>query len=100
MKKKAIKTPRDFSKLEESTPVQKNWTNLEEHNGFKIDDSVFYNSSLVNEKYVQGLIREIIVNASGSVAYVVWDLDRQMWRTLSCEKFFHTKPVKSRKKLN
>ena len=101
MKRRNTKTPRDFSKSEGVTcaPPTKKET-LPEFDGFKLGDTVYYNTSLTAVKYSTGILREIVVQMSGSIAFSIWDTERQMWRTFLHERVFKEKPHVPRKRLN
>jgi len=101
MKRRKTKTARDFSKLEETahTPLLKKET-LTEFEDFKLEDTVYYNISLTAVKYSTGILKEIVVQKSGSVAFSIWDIERQMWRTFLREHVFKEKPHIPRKRLN
>lgn len=70
---------------------------LEEHNGFKIGEIVWFNTSLVREKYSCGTIKEIILQKNGMVAICVWDDMKKMSRAFYVDKLFRKKPIKKRK---
>ena len=101
MKRRNTKTPRDFSKSEGVTcapPTQKE--TLPEFDGFKPGDTVYYNTSLTAVKYSTGTLKEIFVQSSGSIAFSIWDTERQMWRTFLHDRVFKENPNVPRKRLN
>lgn len=91
MKRKNVKTPRDYSAIRESAAPTLS-PRLEEHEGFKPGDTVYYNVSLTAEKYSEGIIKEIVLQSSGIVVFSIWDVERRMWRSFGSDKVHRTKP--------
>jgi hypothetical protein len=96
MKKKTQKTKRDFSQpqAEEKT---NNFQAITEFKGFKIDEKVWFKSSLVLNRYSYGLIKEISKGLNEEVSFSVWDDVNGMWRQLRAESLLREKPARKRR---
>jgi len=98
MKRAPQKTKRDFSIVTSgSQPDLPRFKEMEEHEGFRVGEKVWFNTSLVGEKYSWGMIKEIREQSSGKIALTVWDELKGMWRAFSVERLFREKPIKERK---
>lgn len=98
MKRASKKTKRDFSSSQAQTaPDVPVFLPMEEHDGFKLGEKVWFNTSLVGEKYAWGTIREIRQQTNGNVAITVWDEVKGMWRSYSSGRLHKEKPVKPRR---
>ena len=97
MKRKNSKTPRDYSAIKESAAPTLS-LRLEEYEGFKPGDTVYYNVSLTTEKYSEGIIKEIVLQSSGVVVFSIWDVERRMWRSFGSDKVHRTKPHVARRR--
>ena len=99
MKNASKKTKRDFSPVQQQTENENpKTTPLAEYEGFKVGDKVWFNISLVAEKYVCGTVREILHQSCGKVVLGVWDDAKGMWRSFGADKLLTEKPVKERKR--
>lgn len=92
MKRKNSKTPRDFSSVKETSSAPTLAPRLEEYESFKPGDIVYYNVSLTAEKYSEGIIKEIVLQTSGTVVFSIWDTERRMWRSFGSDKVHKIKP--------
>ena len=89
-KKKAVKTPRVASTV---APVETRSHELvESHEWIKIGTTVFFNISLVNEKFNMGTVKEIRVKECGRVTVTIWDEDKGMWRHILYENVLPQRP--------
>jgi len=98
MRRASKKTKRDFTEVKTEVPSGVPvFIPMEEHNGFKLGERVWFNTSLVGEKYSWGTIKEIREQANGKVAITVWDEMKGMWRSFSSERLHREKPVKPKR---
>lgn len=97
MKTKTKKTKRDFSQPQ---PEEKQTTyeKLTEFETFKVDEKVWFKSSLVLNRYSYGLIKEICRYQNNDVSFSVWDQNNGMWRQLRLESLLREKPPRKRRK--
>jgi hypothetical protein len=98
MKRAPRKTKRDFSIVKaEPAPDIPRYVDMEEHEGYRLGEKVWFNTSLVGENYSWGFIREIRMQPCGRVAVTVWDEIKGMWRSFSAASLLKEKPIKERK---
>lgn len=98
MKRAPRKTKRDFSgvKPDFATDVPK-YVEMEEHEGYRLGEKVWFNTLLIGENYSWGFIKEIRLQPCNRVAVTVWDENKGMWRSFSTVSLFKERPVKERK---
>ena len=97
MRKVKKKLQRNFSSVEQTAQVEANTQTLEEHEGFRVGETVWFNASLICEKYSCGEIKEILLQKNGVVAICIWDYVKKMSRAFCTDKLFRVKPTKKRK---
>jgi hypothetical protein len=98
MRRASKKTKRDFNSVQVETPSSLPvFAPMEEHDGFKVGEKVWFNTSLVGEKYSWGTIREIRQQPNGNIAFTVWDEMKGMWRSFSSVRLHREKPTKPRR---
>ncbi len=96
MRRKNIKTKRTFQP-EAYVPPLPAKESIPDYNGFKPGDKIFFNASLVGEKFSHGTLKEILIQSNGVIVYFIWDEEKGMWRHLTPDRVFHTMPPKSKK---
>ena len=97
MKTKAKKTKRDFSQLQPQEKLA-SYKTLTEFENFKLDEKVWFKSSLVLNRYSYGLIKEICCYQNNEISFSVWDQNNGMWRQLRLESLLKEKPPRKRRK--
>jgi len=98
MRRASKKTKRDFSNIQVQAPLDLPvHTPMDEHDGFRPGERVWFNTSLVAERYSWGTIREIKMQPNGNVAITVWDEERCMWRSFDSSKLHKVKPEKPKR---
>lgn len=97
MRKVKKKLQSNSSSVEQTTQVEANTQALEEYEGFRVGETVWFNTSLVCEKYSCGEIKEILLQKNGVVAICIWDCVKKVIRAFCIDKLFRVKPIKKRK---
>lgn len=97
MKSKTKKTKRDFTQPQ-TQDMQTAYEKLAEFDSFKLDEKVWFKSSLVLNRYSYGLIKEICRYQNNDVSFSVWDQNNGMWRQLRLESLLREKPPRKRRK--
>lgn len=90
-KRRNTKTPRVPSSVTPA-PLTKDYETVDSYEWVKVGCTVFFNISLVNEKFNMGTVREIRVQESGRVIIALWDDDKGMWRHMLFQDVLPQRP--------
>ena len=98
MKRSPRKTKRELPSIKPEPPLDvPNYIDMEEHEGYRLGEKVWFNTSIVGEKYSWGFIKKIRQQPCGKIAITVWDELKGMWRSFPALCLFKEKPRKERR---
>jgi len=82
---------------ESASPASLSRVILQDHEGIKVGDRVFFNVSLSTPRYNTGIVKEIFIQKNEKVVFTIWDDDKGMWRHFTVESVFLKKPIHNRR---